>query len=201
MFQTHRKILLIMTLTMAAWPAVSRLETALAEPPADAGGAGQARPLALTIAEQAESLYGLGRYEEAAQLYRQLAGQGDSKAQTRLGTMTLQGQGVEKNLEQGVAWYVKAANQGDAEAQNKLGQLYELTRDYPQALVWFRKAALRGFADAQFNLGVMAEKGQGLAQDSRQAIAWYRKAAAAGHERAKKNLIRLGVSRNDPLRE
>ena len=41
---------------------------------------------ALTIAERADGLYGQGKYAEAAQIYWQLAEQGDAQAQTRLGT-------------------------------------------------------------------------------------------------------------------
>ena len=193
---------------MPALPETARIET-----PAIHGNAGQARPPAAlpladgkasaapSLAEQADAFYAQGKYGEAAQLYRQLAEQGDAKSQTRLGTMTLQGQGMDKNLDQGVAWYAKAASQGDAEAQNTLGQLFVLTKDYRQALLWYRKAAAQGFADAQYHLGVMCEKGQGLAADRAQAVSWYRKAAATGHERAKKHLIRLGISRNEPPRE
>jgi len=173
-----------LALIFLAWPVLTFSETHPAKP-------------SPALAEQANSLYEQGKYEEAAQIYRTLAEQGDAPSQTRLGTMTLQGQGVEKNVDEGVALYMKAAKHGEAEAQNKLGQLFVLTKDYSQALIWFRKAAVQGFADAQYNLGVMSEKGQGLGPDLPQAIFWYRKAAASGHERAKKYLIRLGVSRND----
>lgn len=143
---------------------------------------------------QAEKLYRAGEFTEAAKLFRSLAEQGNPQAQTQLGTLILQGQGVEKNLEEGVAWYVKAANQGSAEAQNKLGLLFNLTKDFHQASYWFRKAALLGFPDAEFNLAVMYEKGEGVNSDPSQAVLWYRRAAAAGHERAKKHLIRLGYT-------
>ncbi|MFM8332821.1 MAG: tetratricopeptide repeat protein, partial [Candidatus Methylumidiphilus sp.] len=77
------------------------------------------------LREQADTLYRAGQYEQAAKLYRQAAEQGDTAAQTALGTMCLNGQGVAKDVEQGVAWYVKAARLGNAAAQNDLGMLYE----------------------------------------------------------------------------
>lgn len=146
------------------------------------------------LLNQAEQLYLAGDYTQAAKLYREQAEQGNPQAQTQLGNLLLQGQGVEKNVEEGVAWYVKAANQGSAEAQNKLGLLFNLTKDFNQASYWFRKAALLGFPDAEFNLAVMYEKGEGVNSDLSQALLWYRRAAAAGHERAKKHLIRLGYT-------
>lgn len=193
----HPITLFFTAVALAGWSALSPSIAAEAEPPAVEDNTGSSHQPSLSPSEQAEILYSQGKYVEAAQIYAHLAEQGDAKAQTRLGTMTLQGQGVDKNVDQGVAWYVKAARQGEAEAQNKLGQLYMLTKDYSQALVWFRKAAVQGFADAQYNLGVMSEKGLGQALDREQAIFWYRKAASSGHERARKYLIRLGVSRND----
>ncbi|MFM8330339.1 MAG: hypothetical protein ACKN9T_01485, partial [Candidatus Methylumidiphilus sp.] len=72
--------------------------------------------------------------------------------------------------------------------------LYEATKDYKQALDWYFKAAAQDYADAQFNLGVMYEKSLGVPRDTIQAIAWYRKAAARGNEKARKHLVRLGVS-------
>lgn len=146
------------------------------------------------LREQADKLYRAGQYEQAAKLYRQSAEQGDAVAQTALGTMCLNGQGVAKDVEQGVAWYVKAARLGNAAAQNNLGMLYEATKDYKQAMDWYFKAAAQDHADAQFNLGVMYEKSLGVQHDTTQAIAWYRKAVARGNEKARKHLVRLGVS-------
>ena len=95
----------------------------------------------------------------------QAAEQGDAKAQTNLGVMYSQGQGVHQNPVQAVQWFLKAAEQGVAEAQYNLGVMYVngrgVRQDYAQAAQWFSKAAEQGYAQEQFGLGVMYGAGQG----------------------------------------
>jgi TPR repeat protein len=55
---------------------------------------------------------------------RQVAEQGEAKAQFILGTVYANGKEVPQNYKQAVAWYQKAAEQGHASAQYDLGQMY-----------------------------------------------------------------------------
>ena len=55
---------------------------------------------------------------------RQVAEQGDARAQLKLGVMYMNGLGVAKDERQAVEWYRKAAQQGDVEAQQLLGLMY-----------------------------------------------------------------------------
>jgi TPR repeat protein len=102
------------------------------------------------------------------------------------------GQGVQQDYAQAVAWSRKAADQGLALAQTNLGIMYEkgqgVPQDYAQALVWYRKAGDQGYAAAQFGLGTMYQSGEGSPQDYAQAMAWYRKAADQGYGAAQSNL-------------
>jgi TPR repeat protein len=74
---------------------------------------------------------------------------GDAKAQSILGNVYLDGQGVPQDYAEAIKWYRKAADQGDAEAQYSLGEMYDigqaLPQDYVQAHMWFSLAAARGY--------------------------------------------------------
>jgi TPR repeat protein len=123
------------------------------------------------------------------------------EAQYNLGLKYGQGEGVQQDFTQSVAWHRKAADQGLAEAQWALGSMYHdgqgVQQDFKQAVAWYRKAAEQGKAEAQHNLGVMYEQGQGVQQDSKQAAAWYRKAADQGHTRACIGLGQLSENAGD----
>ena len=58
--------------------------------------------------------------QEAARWYLKAANQGDAGAQTIVGMMYMQGQGVEKDEVQAKSWLRKAVAQGDTTAQRQL---------------------------------------------------------------------------------
>ncbi len=64
-----------------------------------------------------------GDYETALREWRPLAEQGNARAQTALGLMYAEGQGVSQDYETAVKWYRLAAEQGFASAQNNLRDL------------------------------------------------------------------------------
>jgi TPR repeat protein len=64
----------------------------------------------------ADSAYQRGDYAKAAQLFRPLAEQGDTKAQFSLGWMYFTGQIVPQDVREAMRWYRKAAEQGLAKA-------------------------------------------------------------------------------------
>ncbi len=134
--------------------------------------------------------YNDGDYATALQEWRPLAEQGHAKAQTILGVMYANGEGVPQDDKEAVKWYRKAADQGYAKAQTNLGWMYEFGRgvsqDYTEAVKWYRKAAEQGFADAQNNLAVMYENGQGVLQNNTKAHMWFNIAADNGVKNAGK---------------
>ncbi len=134
----------------------------------------------------AGAAFGQQDYEEAFRLCRSLAEQGDAKAQSALGFMYTNGEGVEKDYAVSTKWSRKDAEQGYARAQSALGYKYMVgngvPQDYAESLQWYRKAAEQGNAFAQYNLGVMYELGQAVPQDYVLAHMWYNLAAA--HSRA-----------------
>jgi uncharacterized protein len=95
--------------------------------------------------EDAISAYNRGDNTTAMRLFRPLAEEGRADAQTRLGAMYDNGNGVAQDYGEAIKWYRKAADQGYAEAQNRLGLMYYdgngVPKDYVQAYKWFSLAA------------------------------------------------------------
>jgi hypothetical protein len=118
-----------------------------------------------------------GDYTTAVRLYRSLADKGDAIAQTMLGMMYAQGQGVPQDDAQAFLWVRKAADQGFAQAQGMLGHMYAMGRGVPRddakAFFWIRKGADKGIDADLFSLGLMYAYGHGVPQDYVQAHMWF----------------------------
>jgi uncharacterized protein len=97
--------------------------------------------LSLCVSAQAEEPSALAAIQQSA-------GQGDAKAQARLGAMYLLGSGVEKNEQQAAEWMLKAANQGHVEAEVIVAAMYDrglgVKNDVKMANKWYEKAAAQG---------------------------------------------------------
>jgi TPR repeat protein len=76
--------------------------------------------------------YSKGEHEEAADLYRKAAEQGHASAQSNLGYMYDNGEGVPEDDVEAVKWFRKAADQGNASAQYYLGVMYANGRGVPE---------------------------------------------------------------------
>jgi len=130
----------------------------------------------------------LGDYDAALREIKPLALKGDAEAQSILGTMYANGQGVPVNNEKAAEWTRKAAEKGFANAQYNLGIMYDtgtgVPQSYKEAAKWYRKAAEQKVPEAQYNLGVMYEEGQGVKKDIIQGYAWVLLAADADDQRA-----------------
>ncbi|OZB40952.1 MAG: hypothetical protein B7X48_02570 [Acidiphilium sp. 34-60-192] len=142
-----------------------------------AGGYGSARASGTSSATQREVAAGnaafqahdyraaLDDWSRAARAWHGYPG--NKIAQTNLGLLYLDGDGVAPQSTIAARWYRRAAVQGDAQAQNNLGTLYEqgigLRQNDRAAVHWYRLAAIQGFAPAEYNLAVMAQTGRGSA--------------------------------------
>ncbi len=138
------------------------------------------------------ALHKAGEQAEAANWYRDAAGQGFAPAQNNLGVMYTNGHGVPRDDAEAVKWHRMAAEQGYVVGQYKLGLMYLLGQGVPRddalAATWYREAAEQGFALAQNNLGAMYQTGQGVPKDYGEAVKWYRMAAGQGSAVAQYNL-------------
>jgi TPR repeat protein len=142
--------------------------------------------------EDAAAAYDRADYATARRLWLPLAEGGNADAQTMLGIIYEEGQGVSQDYAAAATWYRRAADQGDPDAQFYLACMHDLGKGLPidpaAAASWLSKAADQGHTDAQFNLGVMYEEGIGVSQDHHAAVTWYRNAAEQGHAKAQNNL-------------
>ncbi len=105
--------------------------------------------------------YERGDYVTALRIFRQLAEQGDAKAQSRLGHIYRDGRGVTQDYTEAVRWYRKAANQGFSLAQYSLGTMYSegwgVPQDYVQAHMWYNLVAAQGYV-GRISRDSLAEK-------------------------------------------
>lgn len=104
----------------------------------------------------AEQALDAGDYTLALQLLYAEAMQDNPAAQTQLGDLYMQGQGVDQSHERAMLWYRQAARQNDARAQFNLGNMYLLgegvLQDDETARDWYALAAAQGHAGARNNL-------------------------------------------------
>ena len=128
--------------------------------------------------------YNAGDYATALQEFRPFAEQGYANAQTMLGIMYDNGNGVLQDSAEAAKWYRLAAEQGDAGAQAMLGVMYDngngVLQDSAEAVKWYRLAAEQGNINAQYNLGLMYVYGNGALQDNVLAHMWWNIAGANG---------------------
>ncbi len=148
---------------------------------------------------------------------RLAAEQGDAVAQSTLGVMYANGQGVPQDYQEAVRWGRRAAEQGNADAQIFLGGMYWIGQGVPQdcqeGVQWFGRAAEQGDARAQMLLGGMYYKGsgsedyqeaqaqynlnfmycwgEGVPQDYQEALKWNRAAAEQGNAEAQSILCAM----------
>ncbi len=143
--------------------------------------------------------YEQGRYSDAAIWFHEAAEQGHMKAQSNLGVMYSEGQGVKRDYDDAVKWCRKAAKQGYAQAQTNLCIMYSqgkgVLQDYNKMAKWCHKAAGQGNGQAQAILGIMYSEGQGVERDTEEAVKWFEKAAGQGIDYAKNALKRLELDR------
>ena len=82
------------------------------------------------------------------------AGQGDAAAESNLGGMYEDGNGVPEDWVEAARWYGKSAARGPRGGQFSLGRAYQFGIGVPQnrklAIEWFQKAAFLGNAQARF---------------------------------------------------
>jgi TPR repeat protein len=96
----------------------------------DGGGTVRAGPF-----DDGVAAYQRGDFATALRLFRPLAEQGNASAQSSLGLMYSQGQGIAQDFHEALKWYRLGAEQGNASAQSSLGLMYAQGRGLSQDLV------------------------------------------------------------------
>ena len=123
-------------------------------------------------------------YVTALRLLEPLANQGNPSAQTFLGDMYYNGQGVPIDYGKALLWRQKAASQGDPEGQRLLARMYHLGQgvgqDDVEALKWLHMSIDQGDEIAMSTLSAMYALGKGVPKDIVEEVKWLRKAADYG---------------------
>lgn len=156
------------------------------------------RRVVASLSREGYDAYQGGDFARAQQIWRAAAGHGDAYAQTMLGLLHDQGQGVPRDYGAALDWYRQAAEQGNTTAQTNIGVLYYegngVPQDSQQARDWLLRAADQSDRNAQLRLGILYQYGRGnVPQDLAEATRWFRLAAAQGSEQAAENLRILGA--------
>ena len=111
-------------------------------------------------------------------LLQPLAEEGDAEAQTRLGAMYINGQGVENDLDKGLSWIMRAADQGNEIAKRIAFKLHlDLVNQGDTAIM--------------YNCGYMCLNDWGGEHDANQCIGWLENAGKIGHEKSAKLLANI----------
>ena len=124
--------------------------------------------------------------------YKEIAENGDSELQYKLGYMYENGIGVPKNSKSAFYWYENAANNGIRDANNKLAWFYycgkSVTKNIDKAIDLLSEHAEIGDASTQCLLANIYEFDE---CDYENALKWYEKASAKGDCHATHNLALL----------
>lgn len=144
-------------------------------------------------------LYESGQHKELVGAVQPEAESGDAHAQFLLGMLYLNGEGVEHDIDTGIAWLERSADQGYALAQLRLGQRYIFGPKAERGTALLTQAAKQGLVEAQYKLGLKWLSGIGADsllepgphRDLEKAHKWLRKAAEQGHPEAQKELGEL----------
>jgi hypothetical protein len=139
-------------------------------------------------------------YAESAKWLRKAADQGNPSAQTLLGMLYADGNGVAQSDFEAAKWYSKAAKGGDAYAQFFLAEAYSegrgVSKDQEEAARLMKEAAAKDNSHAQATLGWWYVNGINVEEDLDQGMKLLRAAADQGNEDAGAYLAKLEAASN-----
>ncbi len=136
-------------------------------------------------AEEAQAAYRAGNYQDALEIWTNLAEEGDADAVAWIGACYANGDGVDVDDAQAMAWYLRAAEMGNPLAQANVGAFHYMGRgtekNLEKAVHWLERASEGGDLNGLFNLAQLYTHGDGVPEDKARAAELYRKAAELGH--------------------
>ena len=120
-----------------------------------------------------------GNHVKEFEWYKKSAEERYDWGMCNLATCYRDGEGVQEDQEQAIAWYQKAYElHGDAagDAANRIGNIYNGQKNYVKQFEWYKKSAEEGYDWGMYNLATCYRDGEGVQEDQEQAIAWFQKA-------------------------
>jgi TPR repeat protein len=121
-------------------------------------------------------------------LNAEAADRGQSDAVLAMGWFSINGLGVERDLERARKWYWDSARRGEIRAMFSLGQIDYEERDYSEALSWFRRTSDAGHHRSFYFIGRHYWRGHGVEQDKKEAMTYFHRAASHKVEEAQRVL-------------
>lgn len=150
--------------------------------------------------KQAYAAYAAKDYGQAANVFRELAAEGNAGAMYNLGLMYRKGRGVRQSDAEAVQWYARAVEQGSPAAMCNLAYMHEnglgTRRDAARAVQLYLQSAEAGYDEGMYNAGLIYESGRpeaSVAANEERARDWFRRAAEAGHEDALLRYVGLSL--------
>lgn len=120
--------------------------------------------------------YQAGDFKKAFAIWLPLAEAGNAEAQYRIGRSYHLGEGVDRNLDLALSWYLRAARRHHAPAMFGAGRIYDQADfehvDRAAARLLFKNAALRGHRKSQVFYGFYLFFGYGGKNDIIEGLAW-----------------------------
>ena len=151
-------------------------------------------------ANQIGNIYhGQKNYVKQVEWYKKSAEEGYDSGMCALAWCYHDGEGVQEDQEQAMAWFQKAYElHGDAagDAANGIGLIYHGQKNYVKQVEWYKKSAEEGYDWGMSNLGMCYRDGAGVQEDQEQAIAWYQKAYELHGDAAGNAANQIGIIYN-----
>ncbi len=120
-----------------------------------------------------------GNHVKKLEWYKKSAEEGYDWGMYNVACCYRDGEGVQEDREQAIAWFKKAYElHGDAagDAANQIGLIYNKQGNDAKEFEWMRNGAEEGFDWCMRNLGMCYQCGRGTRQDYEKAREWYQKA-------------------------
>lgn len=112
----------------------------------------------------------------ATSLIEDMANYGNRVAQLELGERYMTGEGLAKDVGQGLRWMKISSDNGYFRAHRRFAMLYDdilgTGADLNVSCLYHLRAAMVGDAESQYVVGIRYRNGQGLARDRVEAYAW-----------------------------
>ena len=131
-------------------------------------------------------------YEMAFRLYLHAARLGEARSQYVVGTMLIEGVGVDKDSRHGVKWTLKSAAQDYPDALNQMGIFYEkgfiVEENSTTAAKFYLRATHMAHLDGMTNYASLLLQGKGIEKNVQKAAWLLRKACERNYAKAQNEL-------------
>lgn len=132
------------------------------------------------LLQRADSLYRMGNFEKAVEVYLQSAETGNAEAQFDIGYAYYTGEGTQRDYTSAAMWFKRSAKQNFAKAQYNLAYCYMngrgVPRDYDKAFSLLLESAGNNYKRAQLTLADCYARGVLVEQNEAEYNKWKNKA-------------------------